>query len=177
MNNWHILTECYIDTLLAEVLSPPKKGYNHQYSCTKVLATMKKNFQNDATLGIIDDDKHIPKDLENFCLLKKHNEQLSIYKHKVFPHYVVKIGKAPEDFILKNAEKCSVSMADYNLPNNLPDLIKLTKSITVKNDPNLKRLFSVLKQNENSDFYKLPEWIELFKANPYDFRASIKTDR
>ena len=61
----------------------------------------------------------------------------------------------------------------YNLPDNLSDLIKQTKDITVKNNPDLKCLFSAIKQNENSDFHKLAQWIELFKENPYNL--SIET--
>jgi len=59
-------------------------------------------------------------------------------------------------------------MIDYNLPDNLPDLIKQTKNITVKNNPDLKRLFSAIKQHKKSDFYKLAQWIEQFKTNPYN---------
>ena len=59
-------------------------------------------------------------------------------------------------------------MADFNLPDHLPDLIKQTKNIAVKTNPNLKRLFSALKENKNSDFYKLAQWIKLFKDNPYN---------
>jgi len=55
--------------------------------------------------------------------------------------------------------------------NSFELLIKQTKKITVKKDPNLKRLFSTLKQNESSDFYKLAQWIELFKANPYNLNV------
>jgi hypothetical protein len=168
MTDLHILTECYIDTLLAEVLSPPKKGYNHQHSCTKVLKTMKEKLSNNVALGVIDDDKVKLKELENFHLLKQHNVHLAIYKHSERPHYIVKISKAAEDFILKNAQKCDISMLDYNLPDNLPDLAKQTKSIVTKNNPDLKRLFSTLKQNKNSDFHKLAQWIEFFKKNPYD---------
>ena len=57
----HILTECYIDTPLAKTLSPPKKKYNHQKSCNNVLKTMHEEFTNKASLGIIDDDKLVPK--------------------------------------------------------------------------------------------------------------------
>ncbi|MDR0828799.1 MAG: hypothetical protein LBN95_01615 [Prevotellaceae bacterium] len=164
-----ILPECYIDTTLAETLAFPKRGYNHLKGCNKVLLEMNKK-QNNALLGIIDDDKFVPTLLKHFELLKKHNENLSIYKHKEKPHYIVKISKAAEDFILKNAERCGISMIDYNLPDNLPDLIRRTKNISVKNDPDLKRLFSAIKQNENSDFFVLKNWLELFKENPYNFK-------
>jgi hypothetical protein len=167
-----ILPECYIDTTLAETLSFPKRGYKHRKGCNKVLSEMNEK-PNKALLGIIDDDKCVPKAFNSFELLKTHNENLAIYKHNEKPHYIVKISKATEDFILKNAEKCGISMTDYNLSDNLPDLIKQTKNIAVKNDPDLKRLFSAIKQHKKSDFYKLTQWIELFKANPYNLNIDL----
>ncbi|MDR1897670.1 MAG: hypothetical protein LBR10_12855 [Prevotellaceae bacterium] len=85
----------------------------------------------------------------------------------------MKISKAAEDFILKNAERIGISLIDYNLPDNLPNLMKQTKGIAVKNNPELKRLFSVIKQNENSDFCVLARWIELFKGNPYNIDSKL----
>ena len=171
MNNWHILTECYVDTLLAEIVSPPKKGYNHQHCCTKVLRTMEEKFLNNAALGIIDDDKLVSKKLDNFSMLKKHNEQLSIYKHNDKQHYIIKISKAVEDFILKNIQKCNIELVEYDLPSDLEGLKKITKHINSLKEAEieLKKLFLTLCQNENSDFYKLAEWIENFKNNPYSF--------
>ena len=167
-----ILPKCFIDTALAETLSFPKKGYKHIKGCYNVLIEMNKK-PNNAVLGIIDDDKLVPKAFDSFELLKKHNENLAIFKHKDKPHYIVKISKAAEDFILKNAKKCGITMADYNLPDNLPDLMKHTKTVTVKKSPDLKRLFKAIKLNQNSDFYKLAQWIELFKENPYSL--SVKS--
>ena len=169
----HILTECFVDTLLVKTLLPPKKRYNHQKSCNNVLKTMHEEFANKAALGIIDDDKLIPKKFEHFILLKKHNEQLAIYKHNVNPHYIIKLNKAVEDFILKNAEKCNIALSDYNLPSDLKSLLMRTKQTASENDSDLRRLFSALKQNEKSDLYKLTQWIELFKANPYDINVEL----
>jgi hypothetical protein len=163
----HILTECYIDTLLVKTLSPPKERYNHQKSCNNVLKTMREDFADRAALGIIDDDKTVRK-FDDFSLLKKHNEQLSIYKHREKPHYIVKIGKAAEDFILKNAEKCKINLSEYGLPSDLEGLKKRTKQINSLQDIELKRLFSDLTQNENSDLCKLAQWIEFFKKQPYN---------
>ena len=167
-----ILPECFVDTILAETLSFPKRGYKHRKGCNEVLLEMNKR-PNNALFGIIDNDKCVPKAFDSFELLKKHNENLAIYKHKERHHYIVKISKAVEDFMLKNAEKCGISMLEHKLPDNLSELIKLTKDITTKNNPDLKRLFKAIKQNENSDFHTLSQWIELFKANPYDFHAKI----
>ncbi len=167
-----IFPECFIDTALAETLSFPKRGYRHIKGCNKVLSEMNKK-SNNAVLGIIDDDKCVPALFNSFKLLKKHNENLAIYKHNGKPHYIVKISKAAEDFILKNAEKCGISLTDYNLPDKLSDLIKYTKNITIKNNSDLKRLFSEIKQDKNSDFHKLAQWIELFKTNPYNLDKQL----
>jgi hypothetical protein len=131
---------------------------------------MRDDFVDNTALGIIDDDKLVPKNFNSFVLLKKHSEQLAIYKHNDKPHYIIKISKAVEDFILKNAKKCNISLADYHLPTDITELkniTKHTKSLEVSKSK-FKNLFSALKQNENSDFYKLAQWIELFKANPYN---------
>ena len=171
----HILPECYIDTSLAKTLSPPKKRYNHKAGCNDVLKAMREEFTNKSAFGIIDDDKSAPKDLEKFSLLKKHNEQLSIYKHKNKPHYIVKIGKAAEDFILKNAKKCNIELAEYDLPSDLEGLRRITKHINSLKDAEtkFKKIFSDIKQNENSDFYKLAQWIEFFKTNPYNLDINL----
>jgi hypothetical protein len=171
-----ILPECFIDTTLAETLSFPKRGYMHLKGCNNVLLEMKKK-PNNALLGIIDNDKCVPSAVISFESVKVHGQNLAIHKHYVRLPAMGTIGdkgKAVEDVILKNAEICGISMADYGLPSSLPDLIKLTKSITVKNDPSLKHLFSALKQNESSDFYKLAEWIELFKKDPYSLHQYFK---
>jgi hypothetical protein len=175
MNDRQILAECHVDTLLAEIVLPPKKGYNHQHSCTQVLKTIKEKLLNDAALGIIDDDKSAPKDIEVFSLLKKHNDQLSIYKHNDTPHYIIKIGKAIEDFILKNAERCDIELAEYNLPSDLKGLKKITKHVNSLKEAEIKfkKIFSILKQNKNSDLYKLAQWIELFKTNPYHLNVEL----
>jgi hypothetical protein len=163
----NILTECFVDTLIAKTILYPNKDYNHKKGCDKVLKTMQKEFFDKVVFGMIDDDKKVTK-FDDFSLLKRHNDQLSIYKQKNKPHYIAKIGKAAEDFILKNAEKCNIELSKFNLPSDLEGLKKRTKQANSLQDADLKRLFSALKQNENSDFHKLAQWIELFKANPYN---------
>ena len=168
----HILTECYVDTLLVKTLVPPAKRYNHQKSCNNVLKTMREEFADKVAFGIIDADKKVT-NFDDFFLLKQYNEQLSIYKHKNKQHYIVKIGKAAEDFILKNAKKCNIELSEYNLPSDLEELKKRTKQANSLNDNNLKKLFFALKQNKNSDFHKLAEWIDLFKTNTYNLESII----
>ena len=165
----NILTECFIDTLIAKTILFTKKDYNHKKGCNEVLKQMNDKFANQTAFGIIDDDKVI-NNFGNFSLLKKHNDYLAIYKHSEKSHYIVKITKAAEDFIIHCAEQCNISLADYDLPCDLKGLKQITKHINSlkEAETKVKKIFSVLRQNENSDFYKLAQWIELFKASPYN---------
>ncbi|MDR2231492.1 MAG: hypothetical protein LBE56_00035 [Tannerella sp.] len=166
----NILTECFVDTLIIQTVISSKKEYNHQKGCNNVLKRMRIQFADKAAFGIIDDDK-IVANFNAFSLLKKHNEHLAIYRHSDKPHYIIKIGKAVEDFIIHCAEQCDVSLADYNLPTDLNTLKKRTKRATLLNDNDFKKLFSALQKNNKSDFRKLEQWIELFKANPYHVKV------
>jgi len=170
----HILTECFVDTLLLRTIAPPTKRYNHQKSCNNVLKKMREEFLDKAAFGIIDDDKKVTS-FDDFSLLKKHNEQLSIYQRENKPHYIVKISKAMEDFILKNAEKCNIDLADYGLPSDLEGLKMITKHINSLKEAEIKfkKLFIAFKQNEETDFYKLVHWIKLFKVNPYGIKNEL----
>jgi hypothetical protein len=163
----NILTECYVDTLLAEVAAPPAKGYNHQHSCNKVLGTMKAKLANEFAIGIIDDDKIVPKDFENFDKIKEHGNALALYKHKTQPHYVIKVIPASEQFILNAAQQCNVSPTDYNLPVELKKMLEITKHKTVKDSADVKNLLVAIKQNNAESFCKLAQWIEHLKENPY----------
>jgi len=170
----NILTECYVDTLIAKTILFPKKDYNHKKGCNDVLKQIRTKFANRAAFGIIDDDKTVNK-FDDFSLLKKHNEHLKIYKHSSKPYYIVRIGKAAEDFILHCAKQCCISLDCYDLPADVTGLKKITKNIESleSSESKFKNLFSALKQNKNSDFHKLSQWIELFKANPYNLNEQL----
>jgi len=170
----NILTECYVDTLIVKTILFPQKGYNHKKGCNDVLKQMNDKFANQAVFGIIDDDKVI-RNFDNFSLLRKHNEHLAIYKHNNKTHYIVKISKAAEDFIFHCAKQCSILLDDYNLPADVAGLKKITKHIDSLegSESKFKKLFLDIKQNESSDFHKLAQWIELFKANPYNINIEL----
>ena len=180
----HILTECHIDLLLVETILPPKNKYNKQKNCVEVFNVFenkKRNLYNKPVFGIIDNDKNKPKGFYSFKEKHTHSDTLSIYKNDNF-QYIITVGsenKAIEDFILKNSEKCNISLSDYDLPTDLKSLSNITKYIHSKkeennsNIANLKRLFKNIKQNENSDFYKLAQWIEFFKTNPYNLDINL----
>ncbi len=127
---------------------------------------MKDKLSNEFALGIIDEDKVVPKDLSDFEHIKTY-EGLNLYKHCNKPHYVIKIVPAVEQFILNNAHQIALSLETYNLPNELRLLTKITKPATSKNNKDLKKLFTALKRSNSQSICKLVQLIEHLKANPY----------
>ncbi|MDR1896039.1 MAG: hypothetical protein LBR10_04525 [Prevotellaceae bacterium] len=163
----HILTECYVDTLLVETIAPAGTGYNHQHACTKVLSTMNNKLADRPAIGIIDDDKVEPKAMNDFKCIKIYTDALKLYKHISRAHYIIKICPAMERFILNTAQQCNISPATYHLPTTLSELLKVTKPGTSKNNISLKQLFCALKQQNAENVCKLAQWIEHLKTFPY----------
>ena len=57
--DFHIITECFVDTKLIKSLVPPtKNSYNHQKAVSMVEKTMKTKFDDKFAVGIIDRDKN-----------------------------------------------------------------------------------------------------------------------
>ena len=175
MNNKHIIPECHLDTLLIESVLA-SNDFNHKKGLPNVWKTMNKKFLDEAALCVIDNDKDKTEEFKHYSKLTKHNEHLSIYKHKAKAHYAIVLGskhKAVEDFIIHNAERCGINLSDFHLPNKISGWTKAPKRAFVENNmPNLKRLFSAIKKNPSSDFRTLANWIKQFKANPYDLNIN-----
>lgn len=88
--DYHLITECYVDTALIETIVPPdnQRGYNHQMGCNKVANKMLNDFNDDFALGIIDKDKKSIIYLDEFTLIVK-NENLFLYKHPDRHHFII----------------------------------------------------------------------------------------
>jgi hypothetical protein len=68
----HIITECYIDTMVVEIALDEANGCNHQKGCNNVARIMQSKLQDKFAIGIIDDDKH--KDLKHLISAIKHSK-------------------------------------------------------------------------------------------------------
>ena len=166
----NIITECYVDTCLVETLVVTKVDCNHQYGCNDVANVMRKGVLKDSfALGIVDKDKRSLKYLEEFELKKQFNNKLYLYKHKAKAHYIIQIAPAVERFMMDAAQDSGLSLANYNLPNTLKELINETKDhIKTKKDKRLQQLFKDLKQRGSENICKLAQWVEHLKTNPYN---------
>jgi len=80
MNCNQIIPECYADTLLIEILG--FKRPSHQLGIGKVVGIFDKNFKNKFAVGIIDDDKVKPKDLDSFEIIESICNIKRLFKNK-----------------------------------------------------------------------------------------------
>lgn len=167
-----VIPECFVDTNLIETLVPPRgKGYNHQKGCGTVTKVMKEKFSDAFALGIIDKDKKQVDYLNDFTEVLNEGA-LILHKHKSRHHYIIQISPAIEAFILENAKLATVSIIDFNLPEDQTLFQKESKKEQSKKDPRFKNLFKAIQHAGTNDFLKLAKWVEyLIETN---YRTDIK---
>ncbi|MFT3950211.1 MAG: hypothetical protein QM763_24815 [Agriterribacter sp.] len=162
-----VMPECYIDTNLTETLVPPRRGYNHQHGCGTVSKKMRETFSASFALGIIDKDRNEIDYLKQFEIVA-HEGNLFLHKHKVLHHYIIQISPAMEQFILANAEKAGINLADYDLPSNLEALKDITKKTRSKYDHKFKALFKAIRRQGSRELELLAAWVSYLKENNYN---------
>lgn len=139
----YIIPECYIDTNLIEYLFQ-SSGVNHQKGCNVVAKKMIEVFNNQFSIGIVDNDKKQHSYIEKECEIIAKSEHITLVKHCLKPHYFIMIAPAMEVFILNCAKEAGVNMQDFGLPSDLESLKQATKNVTGKNDLRFKKLFKAL---------------------------------
>lgn len=170
--NDHIITECYVDTNLIETLCPPNSsGYNHQKGNSKVAKVMKEKFVDDFCIGLVDKDKkELDYLLEFECVYE--SEDMLLHKHKNRHHYIIQIVPAIEKWMLKQAKEADIELATFNIPTDLKELIKKSKSATTsKYDKDFKGLFTQFLVQEIPTVMKLKKWIDYLKDK--NFHAKL----
>jgi len=170
------MPECYADTLLIEMLVPPKVGYNHKFGCFKVEAEMKLGKLKDRfALGIIDNDKNQIKYLAEFVEVDKVEGSLILWRHgnKERHHYLIQICPALEKWILNVCEAEGINIVELGLKNDLEGLKEFSKSRRSLNEKSLIELFNkICQKDENVNVRKLKFWITHLKDKNY--KADIK---
>lgn len=163
-----VIPECFVDTNLIETLVPPKGRYNHQKGCGKVARVMKEDFLDRFAVGIIDKDKSEVDYLKEFTVVC---EKGALILHRHFNpakhHYIIQINPAMERFIIDNAASVNISLSDFDLPEELDQLKKVSKSVNTKSDERFKHLFSAMHQAGADDMVRLARWVGYLKENMY----------
>ena len=163
----HLVPECYIDSMLVQTLVPPKRNsrYNHQHGCFAVSNEMELySLKDKFALGIIDNDKKKAKYLSKFIEIDNIENSLKLYKHKELHQYYIEVSPAMEVWILRVCEQEKIDMkTEFQLPQNLKELKRITKSQTSVNDKRFIGLFLKFKRSNNQSVLKLKSWITLLK--------------
>ena len=141
-------------------------GVNHQYGCTRVMSGMETGrFSDGFAIGIIDDDKkktYNYQDFEELC----RSEHLILLKHKAKHHYLIFVCKAAEDFLLACAHELGLNMADYDLPDTLEGLKKVTKDNDSDREPRIKKLVYALRSS--SEMARLERMVSYLHDKQYE---------
>lgn len=140
----NIIPECYVDTNLIECLVDA--GVNHQHSCTKVIGLLNNQFKDKFAIGIIDKDK-VQLGYIKECKELASTNHLTLRKHRTRNQYLITISPAADGFILECSVSEGINVEDYNLPSDLKEFTKVTKTVTSNRDNRLRNLFKVLKRN------------------------------
>ena len=156
MSSYHIIPECYADTLLVEMLGFERP--NHQLGIGSVLAIFEKQFKNRRAIGVIDDDKMKP---NRFDLFEVVENKLGIKKltKPETQHVILVISPAFEDWIFEKAKAVSVDPTKYGF-RNAKYFRHQCKSVNVRDNQSVKQFLNTLKQKNAPGFVQLKSWME-----------------
>ena len=116
--DFHIITECFVDTKLIKSLVPPtKNSYNHQKAVSMVEKTMKTKFDDEFAVGIIDRDKNELAYLSEFDSVFCHDKpggkpQIELFKHREKHHYII-VHTNMERWILDCVDEAKIDLKDF----------------------------------------------------------------
>ena len=153
MSHFQVMPECYADTLLVEMLG--FKGANHQLGIGKVIRNFGMLLKNRSAVGIIDNDKVKPKDLDTF---QKTAEREGIIRLSKDKHHILVINPGFKDWVFQNAAAVDVNPEKYGFSNR-KDFQRACKRQDVKTDQNVKQLLNTLHQKKAPGFVTLKTWI------------------
>jgi hypothetical protein len=143
------IPECYADTTLTDFFLRNKDLIIHQRGITKVASIMEKSGSKYARIvGIVDADKRTPRYFDEFIEKKRIGNV--VLKQK--PHSeqsLIVLQPELERFLINCSEKSNIDLADFNLPSHIDELIEITKSVSIANNHNFKRLLKSLKDSED----------------------------
>jgi hypothetical protein len=165
------MPECYLDTLLAEVLLKVSYKVNHTKGNNNVALKMQSaDFVDGFAVGIIDKDKIEIAYLKEFELIGQLSfDMLKFYAHRNEgrKHFFIVICPAIEKWILTECEAGNVKLEDYSLPGDLKGL-RILKDIAQRSDRRFANLFKqMLKQEGCKEIRALQKWLLYLKEKNY----------
>jgi hypothetical protein len=155
---------------LVEVLlqAEKKNRVNHKKGNGTVVSRMKDDFGDDFCIGVMDEDREPLNYLRDQCDIKIANNYLKLWKHKEKHHYVIQIRPVIEKWIMAICEEGKINLKDYKLPDVWRDLVKISKSVSSKEDQRFIGLFKEMKRRKVGPVLQLQRWLEHLKAKTYN---------
>ena len=164
----NVLPECYVDTNLIEYLLDA--GVNHQHCCSKVVGQLNTTFADSFAVGIIDKDK-VELGYVKECEVIAETKHMTLLRHNTRPQYLVMVAPAIDGFILDCAKQDGVDPQAFGLPSDLKGFTRESKAVTSNTDPRFKRLFSVLKDND--EISTLRSTLRYLSESKYNVDAAV----
>ncbi|MCC6460366.1 MAG: hypothetical protein IT260_07830 [Saprospiraceae bacterium] len=155
MTHNQIIPECFADTLLVKILGFHRA--NHQGGIGRVLKVLEQNFKNRPSVGIVDDDKTTPKDLDQFVVVEEREKVRKLCKPNS-QHVILVVSPAFEDWVFENAKAVQVNPEQYGFRTR-KYFREVCKSPNVDHNQQIKQFLNTLKQKDAPGFCQLKDWI------------------
>ena len=152
-----VFPECYADTTLVQFLIANPLDVVHIYGIPNVAKELKEASELNKSgkfIGVVDKDKRTPPYLLTFETIFEDNK-LCFKRKENLDHYLIVIDKAIESFLLWNAAQVSISLADYNFPDEVKSLGKALKTTAIGTNLDYLRLLSDLYTRQAPGFVTL----------------------
>lgn len=149
MKQLRVFPECNVDTNLVGYLLGGHAM--HKSTCNEVVKAV--NNTDSFAVGIIDADKRLATMDEGFNKFDTGTDvdgetcHLTMFVHEDGKRFLFTVKPAMDKFILDAAKEQNVDMRAAGYKPSLNDFKKETKRITAANDPKLRRLFDLIKEN------------------------------
>lgn len=146
MLNLQILSECYADTALVQLLISDRQFVVHIFGIPNVAKEMKEAVgRKDAgtRVGVVDNDKRVPPYLLMFETVREQNKVLLKQNNLTGQHLIV-IDKAIESFLLWNAQQVGLSVAAYGFVNDIKAFGKALKTSAIGTNSDYLQLLADL---------------------------------
>lgn len=172
MKQQRVFPECNVDTnFVGHLLGD---AVMHKSTCNEVVKAV--NGTDLFAVGVIDADKRMAtmdSGFQEFVQAEKadgETKHVTMYVHRDGKRYLFTVKPAMDKFILDAAmEQDKDIMKKAGYPDNLEGFKKETKRITAANDPKLRRLFDLIKDNAEIKCFRntLKYLVSLqYKADP-----------
>lgn len=154
----NLLTECFADTALIEILG--FRNPYHVHGNSEVFVNRKHpKYKNRTFIGVIDDDKRKDKDFEKFEEIESEGKT-KLFKHPDCRHYIILISPAFEGWIDDIADRLGIERPKYKLQAKLDGFKKECKKPNARENPNLRNYLNAIRQKKPAEMEQVRKWIE-----------------